>query len=296
MTSKLDYRSPFGALLDELRDEQVSTHTGPRAGGGSPIERPRRIDPDLHIETGIVSQSIARQRTRCGVRCLVSLAVHSIALVALVALPLLRSQDLPAPVATARAFFVQPALAPPPPPPPPPPRAAAAPPPKIQAPVRRVQTLIAPVRIPDQVKPEEVVEAAPAVGQAGGVEGGVPGGVVGGVIGGLPEAPPPPPPSRVRAGIEVKEPTKIKNVDPVYPDLAIRANIQGVVILQLTITPAGRVAEVRVLRSIALLDAAAIQAARQWVYTPTLLDGVPVSVDMTVTVRFNLTEFRGKSA
>jgi protein TonB len=140
------------------------------------------------------------------------------------------------------------------------------------------------------VKVEDVVEALAATGEAGGVEGGVPGGVVGGVIGGLPASAPPPPPARVRAGIEVKEPTKIKNVEPVYPDVAIRAGIQGVVILELTIMPAGRVAEVKVLRSVPLLDEAAAAAARQWVYTPTLLEGVPVSVTMTVTVRFNLTD------
>ncbi|HEY3121414.1 MAG TPA: energy transducer TonB [Vicinamibacteria bacterium] len=295
MPSKLDCRSPFGALLDELRDEQVRVHAGSTVGG-APIERPGHLDPDLHIETGIVSAPSAPGHGGSRARWVASLAAHSIGLVAVVALPLLRPDDLPAPVAGARAFFVQPALAPPPPPPPPPPRAAAAPRPKAQAAAPRTQALIAPAHIPDQVKPEQVVEAAQAAGEAGGVEGGVPGGVVGGVIGGLPEAaPPPPPPSRVRAGIEVKEPTKIKNVDPVYPDLAVRANIQGVVILQLTIMPSGRVAEVRVLRSIALLDAAAIEAARHWVYTPTLLDGVPVSVDMTVTVRFNLREVRGKS-
>jgi len=45
---------------------------------------------------------------------------------------------------------------------------------------------------------------------------------------------------------------------------------------------------VRVLRSIPLLDAAAIEAVRQWQYTPTLLNGVPVPVIMTVTVNFTL--------
>jgi protein TonB len=56
-----------------------------------------------------------------------------------------------------------------------------------------------------------------------------------------------------------------------------------------SIRPDGRVDDVRILRSIPLLDAAAVQAARQWIFTPTLLGGVPVSVTMTVSVRFNLT-------
>ena len=46
--------------------------------------------------------------------------------------------------------------------------------------------------------------------------------------------------------------------------------------------------DVRVLRSVALLDAAAIAAVRQWRFTPTLLNGTPVPVIMTVTVAFNL--------
>jgi protein TonB len=283
----VDCRSPFGALLDEIRETDVRKRAAAPAGGAG---------PDFHIETAVVSDSMVSHPGRG--RWIVSLALHSAGVLALLGLPLLRSEDLPAPAAVARAFFVQPALAPPAPPPPPPAaRAAAAPPSRKERAVSRPPAFTAPAQIPDHVKAEEVVEAAP-VGEAGGVEGGVPGGVMGGVIGGLPEAPPPPPrPSRVRAGIEVKEPTKIKNVEPVYPDVAVRANIQGIVILELTIMPAGRVASVKVLRSVPLLDEAAVAAARQWVYTPTLLDGVPVSVVMTVTVRFNLKDVvRGKTA
>jgi protein TonB len=283
---KVDCRSPFGALLGELREGDVRKRTvaasnDPAGGAG----------PDLRIETAVVSEPIAPGHRLGRGRWIASLAVHSIGVLAVLGLPLLRSDDLPSPATATRAFFVQPALAPPAPPPPPPaPRTAAAPQPKKAPAATRAQAFTAPVRVPDQVKVEDVVEALPATGEAGGVEGGVPGGVVGGVIGGLPASAPPPPPARVRAGIEVKEPTKIKNVEPVYPDVAIRAGIQGVVILELTIMPAGRVADVKVLRSVPLLDEAAVAAARQWVYTPTLLEGVPVSVTMTVTVRFNLTD------
>jgi TonB family protein len=55
-----------------------------------------------------------------------------------------------------------------------------------------------------------------------------------------------------------------------------------------TLSPRGRVTEVRLLRGIPLLDDAAIEAVRQWVYTPTLLNEVPVPVIMTVTVNFSL--------
>ena len=117
-------------------------------------------------------------------------------------------------------------------------------------------------------------------------QAGTPGGVVGGVVGGLPDAPPPP--QAVRVGGQIKEPKKLKNVNPSYPDIAKQARVQGVVILECTISPQGKVTDVKVLRGIPLLDAAAIEAVKQWVYSPTLLNGVPVPVIMTVTVNFRL--------
>ena len=126
---------------------------------------------------------------------------------------------------------------------------------------------------------------------AGGVEGGVPGGVVGGVVGGLPEAPPPPPAAR-RAGARRRQHQgrrpRPRCVDPVYPPIAQSARVQGIVIIEATIGPNGKVQEAKVLRSIPLLDQAALDAVKQWEFTPTLLNGVPVPVIMTVTVQFTL--------
>ncbi|MSO56703.1 MAG: energy transducer TonB [Acidobacteria bacterium] len=116
-------------------------------------------------------------------------------------------------------------------------------------------------------------------------------GVVGGIAGALvTEAPPPPPPppAPVRVGGNIQAPKKVNDVNPVYPPIAQSARVQGVVILEATIGPDGQVQDVRVLRSIPLLDAAAIEAVRQWRYTPTLLNNVPVPVIMTVTVNFTL--------
>jgi len=123
-----------------------------------------------------------------------------------------------------------------------------------------------------------------------GVQGGVAGGVVAGIVGGLPTAPPPPPPppEPVRVGGNISPPTKIRDVPPVYPPVAQQARVQGVVILEAVIGPTGGVTDVKVLRSVPLLDEAAITAVRQWQYTPTLLNGVPVPVIMTVTVNFQL--------
>jgi protein TonB len=92
----------------------------------------------------------------------------------------------------------------------------------------------------------------------------------------------------VRVGGDIKEPKKIKDVKPEYPADAQAAGIQGVVILETIIGPSGAVSDARVLRSIPALDQAAVDAVRQWEFTPTLLNGVPVPVIMTVTVNFTL--------
>jgi protein TonB len=92
----------------------------------------------------------------------------------------------------------------------------------------------------------------------------------------------------VRVARGIPQPKKIKDVSPVYPDIAKQAHVQGVVILECTVSAQGRVENVRVLRGIPLLDQAAIDAVQQWVYTPTLVNGVPVPVIMTVTVSFKL--------
>ncbi len=114
-------------------------------------------------------------------------------------------------------------------------------------------------------------------GVPGGVRGGVPGGVPGGVSG-----------AAIRVGGNVTAPQKIKDVPPVYPAIAQSARVQGVVILEVTIGADGRVADARVIRSIPLLDAAALDAVRQWEFTPTLLNGVPTAIIMSATVNFAL--------
>jgi protein TonB len=92
----------------------------------------------------------------------------------------------------------------------------------------------------------------------------------------------------VRVGGNIKPPQKLKHVNPVYPPIAQSARVQGIVIIEATIGPSGAVQDAKVLRSIPLLDQAALDAVRQWQFTPTLLNGVPVPVIMTVTVQFTL--------
>ncbi len=90
----------------------------------------------------------------------------------------------------------------------------------------------------------------------------------------------------LRVGGKIKAPIKISGVEPVYPALAQSARVSGEVMIEATIGTDGKVIDARVVRSIPLLDQAALDAVRQWVYFPTLLNGVPVPVLMTVTVNF----------
>jgi protein TonB len=99
-------------------------------------------------------------------------------------------------------------------------------------------------------------------------------------------APAPLPPIRLHSGI--RAPQRIVNVTPAYPAIARAAHIEGVVIIEATLDERGNVARAQVLRSIPQLDAAALDAVRQWKFSPTLLNGVPVPIVMTVTVNFKL--------
>jgi protein TonB len=92
----------------------------------------------------------------------------------------------------------------------------------------------------------------------------------------------------VRVGGKIRPPTKIKDVTPVYPAAAKSAKVAGVVIVEATIGANGKVIAAKVLRSVPMLDEAALDAVRQWEFTPTLLNGKPVPVVMTVTINFKL--------
>jgi protein TonB len=91
-----------------------------------------------------------------------------------------------------------------------------------------------------------------------------------------------------RVGGAIVPPTKVVHVAPVYPEIARIARVSGIVVLDCTIDPAGNVVDVRVLSGNPLLAPAAVEAVNRWRYEPSRLNGVPVSVLMTVTVRFDL--------
>jgi TonB family protein len=107
-----------------------------------------------------------------------------------------------------------------------------------------------------------------------------------GSAGAPPRAPLPAGDAPVRVGGNIATPHKIVDARPVTPAEAISANLHGVVILEIVIGTDGGVRDAKVLRSLPPFDRAALDTVRQWRYEPTLLNGMPVPVIMTVTVNF----------
>jgi protein TonB len=175
--------------------------------------------------------------------------------------------------------------------------------------VVRLPPNIVPPSIPKGI-PESVPEEIPDIRQlainqnpGGQYSGGSPGSGVGfGPVGDalVPARVAPPPlrkepessPVSRRAPVRVSEGViaskLVRRVDPVYPPIAIRARIQGVVVLQVLVNEEGAVEEVSVISGHQLLAPAAIEAVKQWRYSPTLLNGQHVPVKATVTVNFIL--------
>lgn len=110
---------------------------------------------------------------------------------------------------------------------------------------------------------------------------------------GIPDAPPPPPqaegPIRFVVGGNITEPVKISGLNPIYPEPARRARIQGAVVLECIIGKDGTVTQTTVLRGLPLgLTESAVDAVRSWRFQPSTLNGRPVEVLYILTVRFNL--------
>ena len=164
--------------------------------------------------------------------------------------------------------------------------------PRTQATAPSVNQSAAPIDAPDSLAPE--TSELPDIAPSDGAIVGTPGDLTGDLLGPPPPSPmpravaPPPPPAPVRPGGVVRPPQKVHHVAPVYPPIAQSARVSGTVSLEALIAEDGSVRDVKVLRSVTLLDTAAVEAVRQWRFTPTLLNGVPVQVIMSVTVTFTL--------
>jgi protein TonB len=261
-------------------------------------------------------------RTKRKLTLPVSIGIHVVVLGAVLLVPLLTFSELPDPVMSSaiRAYLVEAAPAPPPPPPPPPPPAASAPKPVTQPKVEQPKPVVeepkftAPIEIPKEIpKPEPAtgLDSGPGEpggeigGVQGGVKGGTQGGVVGGTIGGVPGgelaassvASPaasrkksllPRRPDRFAWAARSRPPASLTTWRPSTRPWPSRRASRAPSSSRPRSAAGGRVTDVKVLRGIPLLDNSAVDAVKQWHYSPTLLNGTPVPVVMTVTVNFRL--------
>jgi periplasmic protein TonB len=246
------------------------------------------------FETLVESSKHGQENTKTGAYMLITGSIYAVGLlVAIVGAIVYTNNSL------ADAFDVAAMIAPPPPPSaPPPPPAQAVVVKNIPAPTTFTPPTKPPERIPEasEVQPRQVVPVSH------GVPGGVPSGVMGGVPGGTskgddtpPPPPPPPPPTPTPAPPKkltvsggVLQGSAIKKVQPPYPPIARAARASGAVQIQVTISEDGRVLEASVIAGHPLLRDSALQAARQWVFRPTELSGVPVKVQGVLTFNFTL--------
>lgn len=225
-------------------------------------------------------------RSRRAPLVFVSVLTHALVVFALVVLSLVATEALPSPREAIEFFDTSVHMADPPPPPP-----SQTHRPLAQPDVPAVDPNAAPIVAPNDISPENDIERevtqTPRVGLVVGVASNDLEGF--GLREDTPPKPPPPPPTppvRLHSGIEA--PLKIAGKAPVYPAIATAAHVEGIVILEATIDETGQVVDLKVLRSVPMLEAAALEAVKQWRYQPARLNGMPIPVIVTVTVRFSL--------
>jgi protein TonB len=214
----------------------------------------------------------------------ISIGLHLAALFLILVIPLTAKIVLPM-VSVELPDFVRVA-----PMPPPPPAAARVPP---RAALTAAPAPSAPTSAPPTIAPESLDPPQYAIAGPPDLSAGLPPGI-GDTIG--TSIPPtvlmPPPPQKPAGPVRIADlpvaPHKTVDVRPIYPEFARQAKIEGTVVLEAVLDPTGRVTQLRVIRSIPMLDQAALDAVRQWRYTPSSYGGHPVSVLMTITIRFSL--------
>lgn len=212
----------------------------------------------------------------------VSIVAHVAVIGVIVIAPLMAAGVLPKPTSPNDLFIV---TAAPPRLPPPPAATVTKPHTETRIPIETGVSYEPPKGIHDEIAPP----GPPTVGMTIGTGDGVIGSL--GTPGDYAPAPPPapkPPSGPMKIGGQIREPRRVFSVAPVYPSLARQAHVQGTVVVQAVIGVDGAVRDAQIVRSLPLLDQAALDALKQWRYEPTTLNGVPVAVIMTVSVRFTL--------
>jgi periplasmic protein TonB len=216
----------------------------------------------------------------------VAFLLNAGALLALVIWPLLHPEALP------KQMMATLMVAPSPPPAPPP----SAPAPKVQTKSEMLSTeLLAPSRIPKAIKQVNEAAIPPSTMGVQGIDGlssGIPGGIgaiIDSVGTGRPAVVKPRAPTlNVSRGVMAGN--LLATTLPQYPAIAKAVHIQGIVVLQATISKSGSIENLRVISGPPMLQQAAMDAVRSWRYKPYLLNGEPVEVETTINVVFNLGE------
>jgi protein TonB len=274
----------------EIEEQLTDVKTKQRNSGK---EATRKGSTGANFANSLLENSDLRQPKKT-VDFLISLVGQSAFVILLILLPLCYTQAFNLPE-YEKTFLVIP-----PPPPPPPASVPARVLLKPRASLLENGKLYAPRIVPKHI---EMIKEAPQespglAGVAGGVPGGVPGGTLGGVLGGIlspaarPIAPPPPKPMKsnrpLMVGGNVQAPRLMLKIQPSYPPLARETRTQGVVVVDCVIDEHGNVTQVKLVSGHPLLIRAALDAVRQWKYQPTRLNGVPIAVEMEVTVNFRM--------
>jgi periplasmic protein TonB len=301
------------------RTEPSARDTGPRAdlrepgagrseavaARGEPVGRHAlgAIDVDNLFATGLVA-STPRTRTRWQkLSAEFSLVGHVVIVASIALVPLFLPEEMPEQGDRRVVFFD-----PPPPPPPPLPRGnpiveqkakpetpkpvtnEVKPKPEFTAPIETQQPQkVAELQPEAGVRPEDQFGSPTGSdlgdplgmeeGVEGGVVGGVPGGVLGGVLGGTGTGP-------VMDYDSAPRPIKITR--PQYPQEAFVKKIEGTVVVEILIDSQGRVVRARVIQSVPLLDAAALQTVYQWIFQPAIKHGRPVPTIAHAPVAFRI--------
>ena len=227
-----------------------------------------------------------------------SLMIHLTLLGVLIVVPLVYYRGLPEYRWVSKEEFLTAVVAPPPPKP------------EIVMPEKEIQVFkldpgrfVPPTEIPKEIPIplDDIPEISSLNGIVGrnleGVSAGIlgqpPGDFIWGVTSSIPTEAPEPvlQPTKktpIRVGGNVQASRLIHRVEPEYPELAKRARVSGMVILQVIVSEGGAVEDIRVIRGHPLLNEAALHAVRQWKYSPYFLNGEPIPVTATVTVNFVL--------
>jgi protein TonB len=227
----------------------------------------------------------SNKRRRKSKWSLLAFLVNFGALLALVIWPLFHPEALPTQMIATLM------VAPSPPPAPTP----AAPAPKVQPRSEMLTTqLQAPSRIPKAIKQLDEAAIPPSIVQ--GIDGpsnDIPGGmstIIGAVGMGQPNVVKPRAATSLKLSSGVMAGHLLTNTFPQYPSIARAARVQGVIVLQATISKDGSIENLRVISGPPMLQQAALDAVRSWRYKPYLLNGEPVEVETTINVVFNLGE------